>query len=61
MRTQPARTLIQLVVAFAVIAGVFMIVWLLAPEAQPVLLLGALLATVALYVGMYVVQRRRHW
>lgn len=61
MHSQPARTLTELVVVFAVVAGAFTLVWFAAPDLQPALLVGALVVTGLLYAGMYLVQRRRHW
>jgi hypothetical protein len=61
MHARPARTLTELVLVFLVVASVFAVVWFGAPDLQPFLLVGGLAVTGLLYVGMYLVQRRRHW
>lgn len=61
MHSQAARTLTELVLGFLVVVCVFAVIWFAAPDLQPALLLGAVVVTGLLYLGGYLVQRRRHW
>lgn len=61
MRRHPGRTLGILVVAAAAALGAIYLVGVVAPDAQPtILLVGALAYLIVIPLG-YIVQRRRHW
>jgi hypothetical protein len=61
MRARPGRTLSLLVIVAIGMTLALGLVLAVAPETQPVILLGGAVACVVLYGIIYVVERRRHW
>ncbi len=57
----PGRTLVLLAIAAGVILVALGIAIVAAPDAAPVILLGAFLADVIGGIAIYVYMRRRHW
>ena len=61
MHARPGRSLGLLVIVAIGLTLALGLVFAVAPETQPVILLVGAVACVVLYGVIYVVERRRHW